>query len=189
VQSSRATRLVLAFREESDARRVWAVLGRRFARYGLTLHPEKTRMIEFRRPARRPEGPGATGRNGTFDLLGFTHYGARSRKGFWVIKRKTAGERFRRSLRRVQQGCKQHRHEPVPRQAQRLSQKMRGHFGYFGITGNSRAIQRFRFQVVKIWRTWLNRRSQRAHMTWERMKRLLEHHPLPLARVVRPLHA
>ena len=176
--------VVLVFACESDARRVQAVLSQRFARYGLTLHPEKTRLIEFRRPDRRPPAGGGGGsRPGTFDLLGFAHYWGLSRKGKWVVKRKTARQRFSRSLRRVAEWCRRNRHQSVRGQARALSQKLRGHFGYFGITGNAEAIRRFRWEVVVVWRKWLNRRSQRARMPWDRMRRLLKQHSLPPARI------
>jgi RNA-directed DNA polymerase len=177
--------IALVFRDESDARRVLAVLARRFARYGLALHPEKTRLVAFRRPPRGPAGPGASGPTtpGTFDLLGFTHHWARSRQGNWVIKRTTSQERFSRTLKRIAAWCRLHRHDRLEHQAQGLSQKLRGHFGYFGIRGNAHALARLRDQVVKIWRKWLDRRSQKAKVTWERMAQILRHHPLPPARL------
>lgn len=184
---------VMVFSCEQDARRVLEVLPERFGNYGLTLHPDKTRLIEFRRPARKSpaekrNGDGGTGRPGTFDLLGFTHYWARSRKGNWVVKRKTAADRFRRALVRIKEWMKRHRHEAPAQQQQSLAQKLRGHFGYFGITGNADAISRFREEVVSMWRAWLGRRSQRAYMTWERFHELLKRYPLPAARVARPFH-
>jgi len=179
---------VLLFQTEEDARRVWEILPKRFGKYGLTLHPEKTRLVEFRRPVVKPPaeerngGPGA-GRPGTFDLLGFTHFWARSRKGRWVVKQKTAKGRFSRALKRVAEWCRLNRHRSVREQWQALCRKLRGHFGYFGRTGNSEAIGRFRYEVTGVWRRWLNRRSQRARMTWERMYSLLKRYALPAARV------
>ena len=174
--------LVLGFSCEEDARRVMQVLPKRFAKYGLTLHPEKTRLVEFRRPPGRPCGDDQGG-PGTFDFLGFTHHWARSRKGNWVVMRRTAKDRFRRALRNANQWCRNNRHRPIVEQQQILSAKLRGHFGYFGITGNSRAISSFAYRVVRTWRKWLDRRSQKARMTWERMKRLLQRYPLPLPRI------
>ena len=178
---------ILVLSREEDARRVMDVLPKRFGKYGLTLHPEKTRLIEFRRPDKRqpPEDGDDGGRPGTFDLLGFTHYWGMSRKGKWVVKRRTAKNRFGRALKRVSKWCRTHRHEPIRWQWERLTQKLRGHFGYFGITGNSKAIGRFRGEVVAAWRKWLNRRSQRGTMPWERMKLLLSRYPLPLPRITR----
>ena len=177
---------VLLFSREEDARRVMEVLPKRFGKYGLTLHPEKTRLIEFQRPDRRPPRGGSSDRPGTFDLLGFTHYWGLSRKGKWVVKRKTARDRLSRALKRVAQWCRLHRHHPIEEQQQTLAQKLRGHFGYYGITGNFEALKHFREQVVRVWRKWLGRRSQRACMTWDRMRQLLERNPLPRARILRP---
>jgi group II intron reverse transcriptase/maturase len=174
---------------EEDARRVMDVLPKRFGKYGLTLHPEKTRLVNFQRPATTPpaeERNGGGGRPGTFDMLGFTHYWGRSRKGSWAVKRKTARDRFGRSLKRVVEWCRRYRHQPITQQHQALSQKLRGHFGYFGITGNFKAISRFRWEVRRIWHKWLNRRSQKAVLPWNRMGALLKLFQLPAARIVRP---
>ncbi len=181
---------VLLFEVEEDARRVMAVLPKRFGKYGLTLHPDKTRLVDFRRPALTPPPGGvARARPGTFDLLGFTHFWGKSRKGNWVIRRKTAKDRLRRALKRVADWCREHRHDEVREQQQALSQKLRGHYGYFGITGNHRALQRFWHKVIEVWRKWLDRRSQRAKMNWERMRKLLERYPLPAARLSHPLRS
>jgi group II intron reverse transcriptase/maturase len=178
---------VLVFSCEDDARRVLEVLPKRFGKYGLTLHPDKTRLVEFCRPDRRPPSGGRDDRGpGTFDLLGFTHYWGLSRRGKWVVKRRTAKGRFGRALRRIAGWCKKYRHLPLGQQQQTLAQKLRGHFGYFGITGNSEAIRRFRELVINTWRKWLGCRSQRAQMDWGRMSKVLERYPLPPARVVRP---
>jgi group II intron reverse transcriptase/maturase len=129
---------VMVFSREDDARRVLNVLPERFGKYGLTLHPDKTRLVEFQRPDRRPPADGGgSGRPGTFDLLGFTHFWGLSRKGKWVVMRKTAKDRLSRALTRVNEWCRRNRHRPVGEQWRALSQKLRGHFGYFGIIGNS----------------------------------------------------
>jgi group II intron reverse transcriptase/maturase len=176
----------LAFSCEDDARRVLNVLPKRFGAYGLTLHPEKTRLVEFRRPDRRAPEEEDAGRPGTFDLLGFTHFWGLSRKGKWVVKRKTARDRFKKALKRINEWCKRNRHQRVRDQWQALSQKLRGHYGYYGIMHNIQAILRFREALIRLWRKWLSRRSQRAHIPWDRMTRLLERYPLPRARIVRP---
>ena len=179
--------VVFLFEHEADARKVMAVLPRRLGKYGLTLHPEKTRLVEFRRPDRRPpSSDGATGRPGTFDLLGFTHFWSKSRAGKWVVKRSTAKDRFRRALRNVVDWCCKHRHYDLRTQQQALARKLQGHYGYFGIIGNFRALKCFRYRVLCAWRKWLQRRSQRARLTWERMFRLLERYPLPPACIARP---
>jgi RNA-directed DNA polymerase len=176
---------VFLFANETDARRVLEVLPKRLGKYGLELHPDKTRQIDFRRPDRFPPEGGNAG-PGTFDLLGFTHYWGKARSGKWIVKRRTAKDRFRRALKRVGDWCREHRHDEVRKQQQVLGQKLRGHFGYFGITGNSDAISRFLHEVTGLWRKWLERRSQRGQMTWERMYRLLKQYPLPPPRI-RPL--
>jgi RNA-directed DNA polymerase len=176
---------VFLFANETDARRVLEVLPKRLGKYGLELHPDKSRQIDFRRPDRFLPSGGNVG-PGTFDLLGFTHYWGKARSGKWIVKRRTAKDRFRRALKRVGDWCREHRHDEVRKQQQGLGQKLRGHFGYFGITGNSDAISRFLHEVTGLWRKWLERRSQRGQMTWERMYRLLKRYPLPSPRI-RPL--
>ena len=178
---------VIIFAQERDAQRVFDVLSKRLAKYNLTLHPEKTRLVDFRRPDTRAEAPSGDGtarsRPGTFDLLGFTHYWARSRKGYWVVKQKTAKDRLRHSLKRVADWCRRYRHHPVREQWTALRKKLLGHFGYFGITGNYPALHNFWRRVIDVWRVWLSRRSQRAWISIERMQRLLEHYPLPTPRL------
>lgn len=180
--------IVLAL--EDDARRVLDVLPKRFGKYGLTLHPEKTRLVEFRRPwwrcgTRRPKDHGSE--PGSFDLLGFTHFWARSRKGRWTVTRKTAAKRFCRGLKAIADWCRRNLHRPVVEQHKALVLKLRGHFQYYGITGNWDALKRFVREVERTWRRWLDRRSQRGRMPWDRFKRLLERYPLPVARVVHGL--
>ena len=161
---------VMGFALEEDARRVLEVLPKRFERYGLTIHPDKTRLVEFKKP-REPRDP--KGGPGNFDFLGFTHHWGKSKSGSWVIKRKTAKGRMSRALTTIGEWMRKHRHLPVRDQWRTLNQKLVGHFRYYGITGNHKALGRFRHEVVGRWRSWLNRRSQRARMTWERMTKLL----------------
>jgi RNA-directed DNA polymerase len=180
---------VIAVAQEDDARRVMAVLPKRFGKYGLTLHPEKTRLVDFRKPAPAgPRGQAERPRPGTFDLLGFTHYWATSRKGHRVIKQKTAASRFSRAAKRTGEWCREHRHRPVSEQREALAQKLRGHYGYYGITGNSLMLTRFLSEVKRRWRYWLNRRSQRGRWTWERFLRLLGASPLPPAIAVHSIY-
>jgi group II intron reverse transcriptase/maturase len=177
---------VLVFSDEDDARRVLEVLPKRFGRYGLALHPEKTRLVRFERP-RRPPPPGGpdVAPPETFDLLGFTHLWARSRSGSWVVKQFTATGRFSRALHRIRDWCRTFRHLPMREQLQALSQKLRGHFAYYGITGNSGAIARFAHEVKRAWRLWLGRRSNGNPMTWDRFNGFLSRHPLPAPVIVR----
>jgi group II intron reverse transcriptase/maturase len=184
---------VLVFAREDDARRVAEVLPKRFAKYGLKLHPEKTRLVPFRRPGsnRRHEG-----RPGTFDFLGFTHHWGQSRRGYPVVKRKTAKDRVTRALRAIRRWCRANRHLPIAEQHRALGRKLSGHDAYklsghdayYGITGNAAALERFHYEVPRIWRKWLDRRSNRARMTWDRFSRLLERYPLPRARVVHSVY-
>jgi len=177
---------VLAFEREEDARRVLAVLPKRFARFGLTLHPEKTRLVDFRSPVQ--QGTGRSQRERSFDLLGFTHHWGRSRKGRWVVQRKTAKSRFSRAVRRIGQWCRRNRHLPVAEQQRALGRKLRGHDAYYGITGNARALSRFRHEVKRRWHKWLNRRSRATRLSWEAFLRLLQRYPLPSSRVVHSVY-
>jgi group II intron reverse transcriptase/maturase len=177
---------VILFRHEEDARRVMEVLPKRFGKYGLTLHPDKTRLISFRRPPRKAVG-GEDSRNarpGTFDLLGFTHYWGRTRWGGWAVVRQTASKRLSRAVRSIAQWCRENRHRPVCEQHAKLSQKVRGHYAYYGITGNARALQWFLLAVHRAWRKWLNRRNRRREMLWDRFNRLLKRYRLPPPRIV-----
>jgi group II intron reverse transcriptase/maturase len=172
---------VMGFAHEEDARRVLAVLPKRFAKYGLTIHPEKTRLVPFERPDRGPTPLDGKRREppGTFDLLGFTHFWSRSRYGNWVVKQKTADSRFSRGLKSISQWCRFNRHEPLAAQHHTLCQKLRGHNAYYGITGNSVALSRFRWFVIGIWRKWLSRRRRRGTIPWDQFYRLLGRYPLP----------
>jgi RNA-directed DNA polymerase len=181
---------ILGFEQKEDAEKVYRVLFRRFEKYGLSLHAEKTRLVPFGRPAEKTDPPKADGSKlGTFDFLSFTHYWGRSRKGQWVIRRKTSGKRFGRSLKRVSQWCRENRHEPIRVQVESLGRKLKGHFGYFGITGNSAALGQYRREVIRVWRQWLARRGDAQGMSWERMHRLLAFFDLPAARVVHSIYA
>ena len=159
---------------------------KRFGKYGLTLHPDKTRLIRFRRPPCEADG-GADDRDnqpGTFDLLGFTHYWGRTRRGGWAVMRKTATKRLSRAVRSIAQWCRDNRHRPVCEQHVTLSQKVRGHYAYYGITGNARALQWFLLAVHRAWRKWLNRRNRQREMRWDRFNRLLKRYRLPPPRIV-----
>jgi RNA-directed DNA polymerase len=174
---------VVVFSLEADARRVLDVLPKRLGKYGLTLHPDKTRLVHYQRPTRGEDDDESGGGPGSFDFLGFTHFWARSRKGNWVVKRKTADNRFARALKRVADWCRRFRHEPIGEQAKALARKLRGHCEYYGITGNSQALARYRHELLKTWRKWLNRRSQRKK-PWGWFNRLVERIKFPSAACV-----
>jgi group II intron reverse transcriptase/maturase len=181
---------VLVFSQERDARKVLEVLPKRFARYGLKLHPEKTRLVRFLRPVRGTERrePPTAGGPGSFDLLGFTHYWGKSRSGSWVLQRRTARDRLCRALRRASEWCQRFRHQPIRWQHAQLVRKLRGHYAYYGITGNARRLSQFRYQVHRLWHKWLNRRSQLKSMPWERFTRLLQRYPLPRVQIVHSVY-
>ncbi len=171
---------VMVFSDEADARRVLEVLPKRFARYGLTVHPEKTRLVQFVRP--RQTGGKDSERPGSFELLGFTHYWARSRRGYWVVKRKTSKSRFNRALKAVDRWCQHNRHRKVKEQHAMLVAKLRGHYAYYGVRGNSVALSRFLWLVERSWKRWLGRRSQRGYLSWQRFRALKQAYPLPVPR-------
>ena len=173
---------VMGFSNERDARRVMDVLPKRFGKYGLTLHPDKTRLIDFHRSP--PDG----GKPASFEMLGFMHFWGRSRKGNRVVQRKTASSRFSRSLKRISEWCRTNRHRPVAEQQKALALKVRGHCGYYGITGNARGVMRFLHEVERIWRRWLARRSSKRKMTWKVFRVLLRRYPLPRSRIAHSIY-
>jgi len=165
---------------EADARRVMAVLPRRFERFGLTIHPEKTRLVSFGKPPRdqkRDKG------KGTFDFLGFTHYWTKSRRGNWVVKRKTARKRQRRAQVRAWKWCRQHRHDPLKAQYRMLCLKLEGHYQYYGIRGNIRMMKKLYWYVVNAWWYWLSRRSHKGKIIWEKFEQFLLIYPLPTPKI------
>jgi len=178
---------VIVFEREDDARRVESVLPKRFGKYGLALHPDKTRLVRFQRPSPPPDGGGRS--TGTFNLLGFTHYWTRSNSGYWVVMLKTAKDRLSRALTSISEWCRKHRHLPTGLQRDVLAQKMTGHYAYYGVVGNASALLKYSCVVYRTWRRWLNRRSQRARMTWERMRALHAQYPLPRPVRMRQLRA
>jgi len=176
--------LVMAFEDHLDAGRVFRALGQRLNRFGLTLHPDKSRFIDFR--FRRPGGqchPATSG--STFDFLGFTHVWGKSLKGKDVVRQVTAKGRFARSLSAVTEWCQHNRHLSIREQHARLSAMLRGHYGYYGITGNGRRIRWYLHQVERIWKKWLSRRGRHGNFRWDRLRELLHRHPLPPARIMR----
>ena len=177
---------VLVFSSEEDARRVMAVLPKRFGAYGLALHPEKTRLVKFTQP-RKDDTP-KDAEAGSFELLGFMHFWGKSRKDSWVVKRKTARGRFGRALQRVSQWCRAHLHDKIAKQHEHLVRMLRGHYGYFGITGNAHALSAFLYEVRRVWQKWLHRRTGRGAMPWPRFARLLKRYPLPPPQVVHSVY-
>jgi hypothetical protein len=172
---------VIGCAREADARRIIAVLPKRFARFGLRMHPEKTALMAFRKPDAR-QGP-AHG-NGTFDFLGLTHDWTPSRRGFWVIKRRTASKRLRRTKKALWRWCRTNRPAPLTYQYQMLCLKLRGHFRYYGIRGHFRLLEEVRRCAEQAWRYWLSRRSSKSAIGWETFQQLLKTSVLPTPNIV-----
>jgi len=165
---------------EYDAHRIMEVLPKRFGRYGLTVHPKKTKLVRFKRPGRREDGK----ENETFDFLGFTHYWSKSCKGYWVVKRETSRKRVRRAIKAFWQWCRQNRHLPITEQHQTLCRKLRGYYQYYAIRGNYRRLEEVLWQVARAWRYWLSRRSRKSAISWEEFEKLRKVFPLPKPRII-----
>ena len=170
---------ILCFQYREDAERVLEVLHKRFGKYGLSLHPEKTRLIEFGRFAAQNAVRRGEKKPETFDFLGFTHICARSRRGRFTIHVRTMRKRLRRSLREVSAWCQVHRHDPVAEQWEALNSKLRGHYQYYGRPTNYRSLWKYYRQVRRIWKKWLNRRNRGKTFTWQDYAKLLDQYPLP----------
>lgn len=177
---------VIVVDNREDARRVMDVLPKRFEKYGLKLHPEKTRLVRFKRPSPDAEGRGRDDDGpGSFSFLGLTHYWGRTKDGKrWVVKRKTETKRFRRTLLAIAKWCKASRHWPIADQHEALCRKLRGHDAYYGVIGNFRSLALLREEVKRIWQKWLDRRSSKRSMPWERFTLLLERYPLTPPRLI-----
>jgi hypothetical protein len=172
---------VVGFERQDDAVRVLEVLHKRMAKYGLALHPEKTRLIPFVRPRK-----GQNGRSGssTFDFLGFTMYWCKTRRGGWRLGMKTRKARIQRTLTSLGDMCRRHRHRSLKDQHAALSRRLRGHYQYFGVNGNARNLRQVLRQTQRLWLKWLQRRSQRGgRLNWERFSAYLKVHPLPPPRI------
>jgi RNA-directed DNA polymerase len=178
--------LVITFERRDDAERVMAVLGKRMERYGLTLHPDKTRLVPFGRPS--PTHQGGKG-PATFDFLGFTMFWKRTRKGRWRMQCKTRRARLRRAITAVAAWCRDHRHLPIRAQHAALTRRLVGHYNYFGVNGNLRSLDLLFHEAARSWHKWLRRRSQRRSLTWERFNALHRRYPLPRPRITVQLWA
>ncbi len=172
---------VICFEHLEDAKRVTDVLSKRMSKYNLALHPEKTRLIDFRRP---PTGSSGGKGPGSFDFLGFTIFWKRNRRGTgWHPSMKTRTARLSRAIRNANELCRRQRHCAIPVQHQALVRRIRGHYGYFGVNDNDRSLGQLKYWVERAWYKWLNRRSQRSRLNWERFQDLLRDFPLPTPRV------
>jgi group II intron reverse transcriptase/maturase len=175
---------ILCFQYREDAEKVLEVLPKRFAKFGLTLHPEKTRLIAFGRFAQGEAKKRGEEKPDTFDFLGLTHICARSRQGKFTVHVKTIDKRLRRGLKSIADWCKQHRHDPVSEQQKTLNAKLRGHYQYYGRRTNHASIHRFYREVCGIWRKWLSRRTRGNPLTWEKFYEVLRQNPLLTPRIM-----
>ena len=173
---------VICFQNAEDAQKVEEVLNKRFSNYGLTLHPQKTRLIAFGRSA-QAQAEREKSKPDTFDFLGYTHVMSRSRRGKFTVKVKTMKKRLKRSLKAVSIWCKKHRHDPIAEQHQTLNAKLRGHYQYYGRASNFQSLWQFYKAVLGTWKKWLNRRTRGTTLSWDKYIRLLERHPLLLPRI------
>jgi RNA-directed DNA polymerase len=180
--------VTVGFEHERDARRFWSELRERFARFGLELHPDKTRLIEFGRFAAGNRAARGLGKPETFNFLGFTHICGKTRDGRFWLRRTTISKRMRAKLREVGDQLKRRRHQPISVQGQWLASVIRGHMAYYAVPGNIDAVAAFRTQVMGHWYKALRRRSQKTRTTWERMSRIAARW-LPPGRVMHPYPA
>ena len=177
--------MVVGFQHEEDARRFQADLCARLGQFGLTLHPDKTRLLEFGRFAAENRRKRGLGKPETFNFLGFTHICERTRAGSFLLMRKTRRDRMRTRLRAIKTELRRRMHMPIREQGRWLAQVVRGYFAYHAVPTNSRSLSAFRFHVTNLWRRTLRRRSQRDRSTWDRMSKL-EADFLPLPRILHP---
>jgi group II intron reverse transcriptase/maturase len=175
---------LLLCQDHDDAQRMLAALPDRLAKFGLSLHEGKTRLVEFGRFAAANRHRCGAGRPETFDFLGFTHYCGVTRKGRFMVQRKTQRTRLIRKLKELRREMKKRRHDPIPVQGQWLGSVLRGHYAYFGITGNADSITKFHLAVVHWWHWVLRRRGQRPKLPWDRFNAILARFPLPRPRIV-----
>ena len=172
---------IIGFEREEDARRVRVVLEKRLKRFGLTLHPDKTRLLPFwRPPTTQQSGQGPA----TFDFVGFTFYWRRPRTGHWRMGCKTRRASLRRAKQALYDWCRRHRHQSVEAQHAALSRRLRGHVNYFGVNGNFQSLLQLVGATKRAWYKWLCRRSQRKRLTWERFTDVLRQRPLPRPRIM-----
>jgi RNA-directed DNA polymerase len=176
---------IVGFQHEQEARRFPVELRERLAAYGLELHPEKTRLIEFGARAASDRERGGRGKPETFDFLGFTHICGKTRGGRFTVVRHTARKRVRVKLLEIKAGLRSRWHNPVPEVGRWLASVIRGHMNYFAVPWNSEALEAFRHEVIKLWKRRLSRRSHKAYVTWPRMLRIAKAW-LPRVRIVHP---
>lgn len=166
---------------ETDAGRVMKVLPKRFGRFGLSIHPEKTKLVKFKKPDKNER---TCKENDIVDFLGFTHYWSQSRQGYWVVKKRTTGKRLKGTIKSLWRWCKINRHEALIKQHATLCRKLRGYYQYYGVTCNFRAIERVYLSLLRAWRYWLSRRCQKGYINFDRLEKLLGKYELPKPRII-----
>jgi RNA-directed DNA polymerase len=176
---------IVGFEHQGDAKQFLHDLRERFTKFGLEVHPDKTRLIEFGRFAAHRRAARGLGKPETFEFLGFTHLCGRGKDGSFWLRRHTISKRLRAKLKQVKDQLKRRRHLPIPDQGRWLASVVRGHLAYYAVPGNSRAISAFHRQLGRLWRRALRRRSQRHRLNWRRMERLVARW-LPPARIRHP---
>jgi len=173
---------LIMFENKRDAEKVMSVIGERFLKYGLQLHPKKTRLIDFRQPGWNGLNPDGR-KPGSFDFVGFTLHWGFSRNGNPVVRRKTAKDRLDKAIKKVGEWLKENRHKKIRLQWKELCKKIVGHYQYYGVTANIYSLKKFRHRVTRFWCYWLRRRSQRNRMTWDRFNRILKYLPIPKPKI------
>jgi len=177
--------IIVGFQHETDARRFWDDMRERLRAFSLTLHPEKTRLIEFGRYAAQNRKRRGLGKPETFKFLGFVFICGKSRRGDFQIRRKSRGDRMMAKLRGIKEALRERKHEPIPEVGKWLAQIVAGYFAYYAVPTNSTALHAFRYHVAVLWHWQLCRRSQRAYVVWERMAKLADEF-LPKPRILHP---
>ena len=176
---------IVGFQHEADARRFLDEMRTRLQEFALTLHPEKTRLIEFGRFATKDRKQRGLGKPETFNFLGFTFICGTSRRGYFQLKRKTRRDRLRAKLKMVKEAMRRRMHQPIPQQGKWLRQVVLGYFNYHAVPTNFRALKAFRDEITRGWRKALSRRSQKAGLSWAAMNRLIDDW-LPKPRILHP---
>ncbi len=172
----------MGFSKKSEAEHFQQQLKERFARFGLELHPSKTRLVRFKRPGKYAGSDQP--KPGSFDFLGFTHYWGISGKGNNVVWRKTSGKGFTGTLKAIKEWGRKNRSLPLRQQQEQINGKLKGHYSYYGITGNIRSLNRMRLEVQRSWRNWLGRRTRKGRASWEAFNSLLRNYPLETPKII-----
>ncbi len=175
---------IIACQLEDDADRIMEVLPKRFGRFGLTLHPTKSKLIKFKKPKYHDK---TDKENDTFVFLGFTHYWGKSRRGYWVIKKRTAKNKLIRAKKALWQWCRQNRHMLIVDQHRLVCSKLRGHYQYYGVRGNYDLLYSYYIHTKEAWRYWLSRRSTKSRINWEKFESLLKKFPLLKPRITQSI--